>query len=138
MLEIWIIIKISLGLPVGQGLTACVQTTLFRTNFSVVISSFLVPEICESAFIALNIFISHTFWGVGAEYTVNNVNGTKSIQCTKKNFENINVAAGVDKQCWCDEDQRQMKPKVVQQVKQYWRTQLIKKEEEEAIAEARR
>jgi len=38
------------------------------------------------------------------DYTVNNANNTKSIKCSKKNFEGINVSPGKDKVCWCDEN----------------------------------
>jgi len=47
------------------------------------------------------------------EYTVNQWNNTGSTdsassKCSKKNFEGVNVAPGVDKVCFCDEDQLQM------------------------------
>jgi hypothetical protein len=59
-------------------------------------------------------------------YTVNNVNATNGnkIKCTKSNFEMVNPLPGEDKQCFCDQDQRMMNAAVVQQVKEYWRTQL--------------
>lgn len=53
------------------------------------------------------------FDGFNAEYTANNANKTGSMKCSKKNFEDINVAPGKDKVCWCDEDQKQMNKKAV-------------------------
>ena len=80
--------------------------------------------------------VNDFFSAFSAEYTANNVNGTKSIKCTKKNFEDINVAPGQDKRCWCDEKQLTMGPDIVQQVKEYWRTEKIKLEEQEAVIES--
>lgn len=45
----------------------------------------------------------------------------------------INVAPGKDKECWCDEGQIVMDAKTVYGVKEYWRTQRIKLEEQEMI-----
>lgn len=73
------------------------------------------------------------FDALEGDYTANNVNNTESIKCSKKNFEDINVAPGQDKVCWCDEDQKQMPPDTVLAVKKYWRTQKAQKEEQEAI-----
>lgn len=61
------------------------------------------------------------------------MNGTGSLKCSKKNFEMINVAPGKDKECWCDEGQIVMNAKTVYGVKEYWRTQRIKLEEQEMI-----
>jgi hypothetical protein len=46
------------------------------------------------------------FKGFSEPYTVNNVNATTSMKCSKKNFEDVNVKTGVDKACWCDEKQK--------------------------------
>lgn len=78
------------------------------------------------------------FEGFDNDYTANNANNTGSMKCSKKNFEEINVAPGKDKVCWCDEDQRQMNKKTVQAVKKYWRTQRAKLEEQEAIIIAKK
>lgn len=53
------------------------------------------------------------FSAIADDYTANNVNGTNSIKCSKKNFEGVNVSPGKDKVCWCDERQKQMGPSVV-------------------------
>jgi hypothetical protein len=37
--------------------------------------------------------------GFSEPYTANNVNATHSVKCAKKNFEDVNVKTGVDKQC---------------------------------------
>jgi hypothetical protein len=71
------------------------------------------------------------------DYTVNEVNSTSSIKCSKKNFEGINVSPGKDKVCWCDQAGKAMAPATRLQVKEYWRTQKAKIEEQEAIIEAK-
>lgn len=44
------------------------------------------------------------FDALQGDYTANNANNTGSLKCSKKSFEDINVAPGQDKACWCDED----------------------------------
>lgn len=51
----------------------------------------------------------YDFWdAMGDGYTVNQVNGTKSIACTKSNFEDVNPVPGEDKVCMCDNSNIQM------------------------------
>ena len=44
------------------------------------------------------------FWtAMSAGYTVNQVNDTNSIKCSRHNFEDVNPLPGEDKVCMCDQ-----------------------------------
>lgn len=50
------------------------------------------------------VFNANDFYaGLRSGYTLNQVNNTKHIKCTKSNFEYVNPVPGEDKICMCDQ-----------------------------------
>jgi hypothetical protein len=68
---------------------------------------------------------AYDFWdAMQAGYTLNQVNNTSHIACTRSSFEDVNPLPGEDKVCMCDQNNIQMSVEEQWQIKEYWRFQM--------------
>ena len=84
----------------------------------------------------------YDFWdAMPFGYTLNQVNDTSHIKCTRSNFEDVNPLPGEDKVCMCDQFNIQMSADEQWQIKEYWRMQMEAariREQEIALIEEQR
>ena len=76
------------------------------------------------------------YTGVQNYWSVQDANKTKNQTCGPELFEDTDVLPGEDKQCFCDENKKNLAEEGVQYVKQYWRGIAQERAAKEAQATA--